>query len=78
MGFGNSGEETERGECVPENGGVLQFVAADEELGLHVGDARLQAALLLLLAHELAAALLQRRDGRQLVCLRAPLLLFHL
>ncbi len=62
----------------PEDGGVFQLGAADEELGLHVGDARLQAALLLLLAHELPAALLQRRDGRQLVRLRPPLLLLHL
>lgn len=62
----------------PEDGHVLNLVASDEELGLHGGDARLQAPLLLLLHHELAAAHLQGRDGCQLVRLSPPLLLFHL
>ena len=63
---------------LPEDGHVLNLVASNEELGLHGGDAGLQAPLLLLLHHELTAADLQRRDGRQLVRLSPTLLLLHL
>ena len=63
---------------LPEGGRVLQRGAARQQLALHAGDLLLQAPVGLLLRHEVPRPLLQRRDRRQLVSLRPPLLLLHL
>ena len=67
-----------KGSSRPEDGHVFNLVASNEELGLHGGDARLQAPFLFLFHHELSGTHLQCRDGRQLIRLCPPLLLLHL